>query len=173
MKTNKLTKTFTLGKIDGYGNGRKNCLVTVDVTLYKYESPDYWAFTASAMVWDHTKSDIIMGGQCLDELNETSIRHHELWGTIYEFWKKYHLNDMKAGTPEQQKAIDNWLAEGNQYDYDKVCDYLKSIGLYEVTYTGKACGKYYNHEPYKYGHGWIVNEIPEDDLEKIKALLSK
>ena len=48
---------------------------------------------------------------------------------------------------------------------------LKEKGLYEVMFTGITCGRRYDNEPYKYGHGWIVQEIPEEDLNRIKELL--
>lgn len=78
---------------------------------------------------------------------------------------------MHAGTPEQEKFIAEWEAKGNKYDYSKACEMLKNCGLYEVPLnvdligTRKADGK-----PYKYGHGWVISYIPEEDLKEIKAL---
>ena len=77
---------------------------------------------------------------------------------------------MKAGTPEQEAKVKEWLADGHKYDYSAVCDMLKECGLYEVEYTGLACGKRYDHEPYKYGHGWIVKELPDDVIEFVKEV---
>lgn len=34
--------------------------------------------------------------------------------------------------------------------------------------TRKADGK-----PYKYGHGWVIFDIPEKDLEEIKNLFAE
>ena len=79
---------------------------------------------------------------------------------------------MHAGTPEQEAAINEWEAAGNRYDYTAACNMLKEKGLYEVLFTGKTVGRMYNNEPYKYGHGWIVNDIPGDDLIRIEHLLS-
>lgn len=68
---------------------------------------------------------------------------------------------MHAGTVEQEKAIKEWENKGNKYDYKSVCEYLKSINLYEVEYNGK---------PYKYGLAWLYQAIPEKDLKEIKEL---
>ena len=152
-----MKKIISFGKIDYYGNGRKMNPVDVEINLKETERG--FVFTASGHVWNHIKTDCYTCGQCLDTIAE--YVHDDLFEEIYRIWKLYHLNDMHAGTIEQEKAIDEWKAQGNRYDYAAVCDYLKSIGLYEVEYNG---------EPYKYGHAWLYWEIPADDLAKIKAL---
>jgi hypothetical protein len=103
----------------------------------------------------------VCGGQCLDTIAEY-IKGNETFDKIYHFWKLYHLNDMHAGTIEQEAAIKLWEEQGNKYDYTKVCEYLKSINIYEVNYEGK---------PYKYGHSWLYRAIPENDLQEIRALM--
>lgn len=51
-------------------------------------------------------------------------------------------------------------------DYtDQVSVFLAKRGLY----TDK--GYIYEGKPYKYGHAWLVMEIPESDKERIRALL--
>ena len=51
---------------------------------------------------------------------------------------------------------------------------LKNRGLYEVPLnadligTRKADGK-----PYKYGQGWVIENIPENDLEEIRNLFAE
>ena len=76
---------------------------------------------------------------------------------------------MHAGTVEQEEALDKWRASNSSRDnidggtsYDMDCEYLKSIGLYEVDYNGK---------PYRYGTAWLKRDIPEEDLNQIKELL--
>ena len=155
-----MKKTFNLGKIALYGK-RKINLVTLDIELNEKEGKP--VFSASAMVWNSKKTDCLMGGQCLDDLykNFIAIRNNKIFKNVYKFWKLYHLNDMHAGTIEQEKAIKDWENKGNKYDYTAACEYLKSINLYEVEYNGK---------PYKYGHAWLYQAIPENDLKEIKAL---
>lgn len=153
-----MKKTFNFGKIDFYGNGRKTNLVTVTVEL---RNTDKGAeLSACGDIWNNLKTDVVCGGQCLDEIKE--YIKSPLFLEIYNFWKLYHLNGMHAGTKEQEKAIEEWKSKGNKYNYTAVCEYLKSIDLYEVEHNG---------ELYKYGHGWLFEEIPESDLQRIKELI--
>lgn len=154
-----MRKTFNFGKIDYYGNGRKINLVTVQMELRTTEKGE--ELSAYGMIWNNLKTDVVCGGQCLDEIKK--YIKSPLFLEIYKFWKLYHLNGMHAGTRAQEKAIEDWESKGNKYDYTAVCEYLKSIDLYEVEHNG---------QPYKYGHGWIFEEIPENDLQIIKELLS-
>lgn len=82
------------------------------------------------------------------------------FGKVQKFlaiWKEWHLNDMKAGVPPQEEAIKEWKALGNKYDYEKACEYLKSVNLYEV-------------DGYKYGHAWNRVEVPNVVIEWLEAL---
>lgn len=151
------TKTFNLSKIDYYGRGRKINPVTVEVTLKEKDGKP--CFSAMATVYNQTKTRVITCGQCFDSIAKRT--HNLQFRKLYRLWKLYHLNDMHAGTIEQEKAIDEWKSKGNPYDYTEACEYLKSVGLYEVEYNG---------EPYIYGHGCLYWDIPENDLKVIQAL---
>lgn len=159
-----MKKVFRFGKIDGYGNGRKMCEVTVEINLRQTDKGK--EFTASGNVWNHLHTDIIRGGQCLDDL--AKYIKDDTFIFIYDMWKKYHLNGLHAGTREQEAALKEAVKSGKltRYganNYTETCDYLKSIGLYEVEHEGK---------PYKYGHGWIFFAIPDEDLKRIEALFA-
>ena len=184
-----MKRTFNLGSINLNGTG-KRYPVKVNVELksrggervFRLEdgervytgetTPEYVEFTASASA----SAGACIAGQCLDRINAHRLDftedNRETWDDIYKYWKQYHLNGLNAGTPEQTAAVDEWLDQGNRYDYTRVCNMLEEKGLYEVLYTGKTVGRMYNNEPYKYGHGWIVRDIPGDDLIKIEHLLS-
>ena len=171
-----MKKTFTFGKIRANFAGRKENLVTVIVELRKCggeKTPEYTVFSTFASIWNRTRTRVLCGGQCLDFINEhrDELSDSETWDTIYRLWEKYHLNGMHAGTPEQEKAVNEWLSLGHKYDYTAACDMLKDCGLYEIPFYGITIGKRYNGEMYKYGHGWVVHEIPADDLKKIEELL--
>jgi hypothetical protein len=162
-----MKKTISFGKIDYNRTGRKINLVDVDIELKEVTNvttidlkllDKAYVFSASAGVWNSKQTDYIACGQMLDELNMyigNRIKFHK----ILKFWKKYHLNDMNAGTSLQMEALKKWRKENNitDYDYTKECEYLKSINLYE-------------DRGYKYGHGWLLEEIPENDLNEIKKL---
>lgn len=161
-----MRKRFNLGKIDYSGRGRKAYPVELEVELREdnFERP---VFSVCGTVWNTKHTDCVCGGQCLDTIAEyrRDLLEAGTVGTfnfLYNMWKKYHLNDMHSGTPEQEAAIEKWKAEGNKYDYTEVCKYLESIGLYEVEYHGLE----YNGM-YKYGHGWLYQSIEPDDLNRI------
>ena len=162
---NKETRKIFLGYTDYEFPGKKVNSVWAEITL-----KDDKYFSASAHIRDSNRGDYLIGGQCLDTINDNcpDIKANPIWQKIYRLWKLYHLNDMHAGTVEQEEALDKWcaLSEDNSIQsvkgYDKACEYLKSIGLYEVEYNGK---------PYRYGSGWLKRDIPEEDLNQIKELL--
>lgn len=154
-------KKINFGKIDYNRTGRKINLVEVEIALEEKKQGKP-VFTASATVWNSEKTEAVISGQCLDSLlNYRKLKNDKQYQKIFEFWKKYHLNDMHAGTVAQEAAIKEWENKGNKDDYAAACEYLKSVGLYEVENEGK---------PYKYGEGWLYREIPQKDLEEIKAL---
>ena len=102
-------------------------------------------------------------GQAFDAVNTMGVKSL-VFDKIYKFWKLYHMNDMHAGTIEQENALKNIHYTNGRYDYEEACTYLKFIGLYEVKYKGNM---------YKYGHGWIKYDIPAYDLAEIKSLLNE
>lgn len=190
-----MQKRFTFGKIDYTGKGRRAYPVEITVELRKRggektftvdrktgernytgeTTPEYIELAICGWVYNTKHTDCVAGGQCLDEIAKyrRQLDNVGLFNKLLNYWQLYHLNGTNAGTPEQEKAIADWKAAGNKYDYTAACEYLKSIGLYEVNYTGKAVGRYYDNEPYKYGHGWIIEELPADVLADIEKLLSE
>lgn len=157
-----MKKVFTFNKIDYRGSGRKRNAVEVEINL-RDTSLGETEFTACGYIWNSTHTDILAGGQILDELKQ--YINDSTFLEIYDLWKRYHLNTMHAGTKAQEAAlrqyhIDNGLPE-DIFDYVTDCEYLKSINLYEDVY---------NNKPYIYGSGWITERIPEDDLNIIKKL---
>lgn len=189
-----MKKTFDFGKIDYTGTGRKAYPVTVDVELtrrggektfridpktkeriYTGETtPEYVELSICGDIWNTCRTDIYCGGQCLDTIAEyrDQLKDADIFDKLYKYWKLYHLNGMHAGTPEQEKAVVEWEAAGNKYDYSAACEMLKERGLYEVTFSGLTVGRRYENEPYKYGHGWVIEQLPGDVLIEIEHMLS-
>lgn len=145
-----MRKVFDLGKIDFKHKGFKNYQVLVKIELTNDN-----VFSACGKI--KFGKQTIISGQCLDIINEF-LSKDKLFSKIYKFWKKYHLNDLHAGTPKQEKALKKVKLIGANY-YDEACEYLKSINLYE-------------DNGYKYGSGWLKEEIPTKDLNEIKKLLA-
>ena len=188
-----MKKTFNFGKIDYTGKGRKAYKVELDVELrehggeekYFYDedgnkvvtdmTPKYAELSICGYVWNTKHTNWVFGGQCLDTINEyrNQLKNVELWDELYGYWKKYHLNGMKAGTPEQEAAIKEWRESGhNRYDYNEICEMLKEKGLYEVEFTGMTVGRMYDHELYKYGHGWVVEALPTEVEDRLRELVA-
>jgi len=79
-------------------------------------------------------------------------------------WDKYHLNDMKAGSPRQELAIAAWKLGGATYEYKAACEMLAQLGILE--------DQDYIHEgkPYKYGSAWLKTEIPTEVISFLASL---
>lgn len=157
-------RVFQFGKI-ALGSRKENA---VDVTIELSENENkQLVFAASGRVWNRTHKNTRLGGQCLDEI--AKYVKNPTFKEIHRLWKLYHLNDMNAGTVEQENALRDAVKKGiipsmsGNY-YNEHCEYLKSIGLYEVEHEGKT---------YKYGHGWLYRAIPDDDLNKIMELIKE
>ncbi len=164
--------TISMGKINYLHNGKRSCPVKVEMELSlraNSEGYEYWQFTARGNVFNHISTDIYMGGQCLDEIYDFK-KADKNFKKIYGWWKNYHLNDLNAGTREQEQAIEEWK-QTHTYDYNTVCEYLKEIGIYEVPFYGYTISRKYNGESYRYGSEWVIELIPEDVVEEIKAFI--
>ena len=157
-------KVLDFGKIAYTGKQQENA---VEVELNLKSDKGRLCFSVSTNVWNLKHSDIIMCGQCIDEIKNfiQEPEKLELLNKISKLARRNHLNDMRAGTIEQTAAIESYLNRtGNHYNYTEICNYLKSIGLYEVSHpeTGK---------PYRYGHEWLYHPISDEDLAAIKEIM--
>ena len=132
------------------------------------KTPEYVELSICGNIWNSTHTKVVSAGQNLDEM--AKFINDPKFKKIHAIWKKWHLNGMNAGTPEQEKKVHEWIDAGIKYDYSEFCEMLNECGLYEVEYTGKSVGRYYDHEPYKYGHGWIINELPDDVIKFVKEV---
>ena len=132
-------------------------------------TPTYTELSICGNIWNNQHTDIVCGGQCLDEI--IKYVNTPRMQKIHALWKRWHLNGTHAGTPEQEEILKRFFATtGGRYDYDMACAVLKNAGKYEVLFTGKTVGREYNHEPYKYGHGWVIEDLPEWVIKVVKEL---
>jgi hypothetical protein len=87
------------------------------------------------------------GGQMYDQfIPQTEAQNH-----LVEFWKKHHLNDMKAGTKKQMDALKDYP---DKHDYRAACYYLKTLDLYE-------------DRGYRYGSGWLCTTFPREEFDQL------
>ena len=100
-----MRRTYSFGKV-AYNGKRKINEVTLEVELRDWNG--YPEFTAHAMVWNNIHTDIVTGGQMIDDLyNEfETLRDSLLYKTIMQLWKKYHLHDISNIPAEDQELID-------------------------------------------------------------------
>lgn len=188
-----MKKTFEFGKIKYTNKSRRVNLVQVEVELRQRggeetfiidrqtgkktvtgRTPSYVELSICGAIWNASRTDWVCGGQCLDTIAryKSQLSDPDTFTALYDLWKNYHLNGLHAGTPEQEKAVKEWEQEGHRYDYTAACEMLKEKGLYEVNFTGLTVGRRFENEPYKYGHGWVIQELPGDVLLKVEHMLS-
>lgn len=91
-------------------------------------------------------------GQIADELVDPTLKLNKGWNpelvkSFLGVWERWHLNDMRAGTPAQEDFLRPLGLSG----YGDMCEALKEAGLYTVEHEGM---------PYRYGQGWLKEELP-------------
>lgn len=88
-------------------------------------------------------------GQIRDTLVRLTAPHFtkETLDQLKQIWDRWHLNDMKAGTPAQEDYLRENYKE--RCDYTKACEVLQEAGLNP-------------DNGYKYGSAWLFEEVPED-----------
>ena len=158
-----MVRKIDLGKIAWTGKQKSYAVdLEIDLREDRFQRP---VLSICGNVWNTKHTDIVCGGQCLDEIAKYihQLDEPNLFIFIYKMWKKYHLNDMHAGTPEQEQELKTWrMTLDHSPSYDECCRHLESVGLYEVEYHGCE----YNGV-YKYGTAWLYQPIDADDLDRI------
>jgi hypothetical protein len=140
----------------------KRYAVLVDVKLKKRDdNKKGWVFSATAQVGSY---NCIIGGQCFDSLRKDYSANFtpdqmDAFDFIYRLWDEWHLNDMRAGTPDQMKAL-----KGFSGGYTEQCDYLEARNLLHVEREGKT-------KLYCYGDAWLMEQIDDVSLDKMKCLV--
>jgi len=80
-------------------------------------------------------------------------------------WKRFHLNDVNAGSPAQQFYLQNNPIEGGQLNhYERACEALELARLNPDPYY------IHNGKPYLYGSAWISMDVPEWALKWLHDL---
>lgn len=119
------------------------------------------------------------GGQCIDTIAK-AYPADAMVQRIARVWERWHLNDMRAGTFEQEEALKK-VADGGepwkdaQYDhshYTWALFVLKALNLYAVPVTpelkASALGGF-DGDVYTYGARWLCEPIPAEIVAEIES----
>ena len=90
-------RRYVPGNVDYYHHGRANCDAALTWTL----TPE-GCFRMSGEIWQPSKRDIVMGGQCVDTVasyfpDDTQVQR------MRAIWQRWHLNDMRPGCVHQRQ----------------------------------------------------------------------
>ena len=96
-------------------------------------------------------SNLLRAGQCKKEAKKF------IPARLYEVWDRWHLNDMRAGTPAQEKLVKELLESSPNADYDEQCDFLDR---HDLLFDGG----------YKYGSAWLREDLPQDVIDYVHSL---
>lgn len=81
-----------------------------------------------------------------------------------EVWERWHLNDMRAGSPAQMAFLRAHPVTDRLNYYTRACEALAKAGLHpDPSYLRDG-------EPYSYGSAWIAEEVPAEVVEFLQAL---
>ena len=150
------TKIFNPCKISR-GRVNRNVYVTVS-----YEDG---RLSLSGVAGPRVGGGCVMAGQIQEALSEGIP--NKGWdidsvNCLQYIWKRWHLNDMRAGSPKQEEYLRELERRGESLDYAKACEALKDAGIYE----DEDC--IHEGRPYRYGSGWLKEEIPAWVLDWLK-----
>ena len=143
---------YSPGKVDYNNTGRANCPVEIE-----WELKD-GRFSMSGNIWMPSRRDIYAGGQNLEEIGALFPDDAKVQRMV-AIWRRWHLNDMRAGTCAQEEIIEAHKSEFPGYPtsfYVWACELLRSHDLYE-------------DNGYKYGSRWLKEEIPADVIAEIES----
>lgn len=103
-----MIKKLSFGKVDGYGTGRNNCEVVLEVGFREFPGQEPY-FTVCASLWNHIHTDIIQGGQCIDSLAKeySKLSNNKKYTEIMELWKKYHLRPLSQIPADIVEKVNN------------------------------------------------------------------
>jgi len=132
-------KTIQLGKVDGYGNGRKSCAVDVEVEIS--DRNGYPELTIVGAVWNSTHTEIISGGQNDGEILSYFLKSAKVQ-RIVEVWNRWHLNNMHAE-----------------------CEHQRALGWTWLTHPSEPCPEC----GYRLGSTWLREDLPAEIIAEVRS----
>lgn len=147
-----------LGKVDYHGwHGRKINKITIEITLTDER------LSISGAIWNAPATDHISSGQNREEITELFPDDAKV-ARIVEVWRRWHLNDMRAGTPAQEALLaehqNEWSRYHTESHYDWACGLLKSHGLLR-------------DDGYKYGSAWLSEPLPAEIRAEVQGWIDE
>jgi hypothetical protein len=89
---------------------------------------------------------------------------------LLEVWERWHLNEMKAGTPKQETFIREHKNEFDRMNwYTEACHALAIAGLL-VDYGHEVLNEDGENVGYRYGTAWLREDVPADVVEFLASL---
>lgn len=157
---------LVLGKVDYNETGMKNCEAII---TWKFENGN---FSMSAEVWNPRHTDIYCGGQCVDTVAAYFPANAKAQRMV-EIWKRWHLNDMRAGCQHQRAS--HWEDRrinpeelpnhrGNRDEQGFLASWVLPTEHVDgvLTKACPTCG-------YKYGSAWLKETIPPEIAKEIEG----
>lgn len=121
----KKVKVFSFGKIAYYGKRRIN-EVTLEIELRDWNG--YPEFTACVSIWNNIHSDVVAGGQMIDDLyNEFArFRGSVLYKTIMQLWEKYHCENVSNIPADDKELIDLLFSDKDRKEIVEILESRKA-----------------------------------------------
>lgn len=159
-------RTISLGKVAWCGKNKAHEVkITIEIkalgenkTTIDLDGADQWEPVLSISGGIYHNGNMVCGGQIYDNLLEFFPNHSKI-ARLIQLWKRWHLNDLKAGTRSQNAFVLGYRAgqDSDKHEYDAICEALKKVDLYE-------------DQGYTYGSCWLFEPIPSEVIEEIKSL---
>jgi hypothetical protein len=133
-------------KVRRYSGPDFNCEITISIT----ERDSFNCLSIFGVIFEDGKEG--SWGQICEQVKDI------IPARLYRIWKRWHLNDMRAGTFTQEEILRQAKNEGvDVSDYGKACNYLQKFDAYD-------------DDGYKYGHAWLKEELPQDVIDYVSTL---
>ena len=151
---------------------RKTPILTFVTIEYLFDRNQQWELSISGVEGPTRNGDAYGGcGQCRDLPIEIYADgwDADMVDRLRDIWKRWHLNGMRAGSPNQEE----WM-RANPYDRDRhgsdhyawVTGALAQAGLNpDPNYARGVDGR-----PYSYGSAWLYEPVPAEVLQWLNDL---
>ncbi len=171
-------KTVRLGTIsgDGWGYSARSRL-SVDVEVEIRDNNGEPELSICGNIWKPHKGDILCGGQCYEEIADAFPNNPKVQ-RIVEIWKRWHLNDMRAGCEHQRS--EGWA--------ERPIDPSKPLDSYGTHFEGQRQSSWNmlawvrpDEHPegllgapcpvcgYRYGSEWLHEELPAAIIDEVRT----